>query len=244
MDGPGFYATVDAEQRLSRGDLAVVYLPQSRLRGETGPPLTTPHRRVETPAYVGSFRIGDATRMPTGEVEVWPALAVVVMDSCELDRAFNLGRSRPFWDSRVAVAPIIFETHYPHGPWRRMADGAAPLYAFPIEPLPPGVDGETNWPRGFVDLRGASLVSRSQVELNRRLRLSASTSDALAMRTLEFWYLREIARQPELEARRGKTIRGLVPVQLGADYAEVRLHFEDAEPLTVICRVPPVSPGA
>jgi hypothetical protein len=177
--------------------------------------------------------------MPGGEVEVWPALAVVVMDSCELDRAYNQGRSRERWDSRVAVAPMIFEQHYPHGPWERIARGLVPLYGFPLEPLPSGIDGSTAWPRALLDLRGTTLVSRAQVERNRRLRLSAPVVDALALRVLEFWYLREVSRQPELEARRGKTVRDLVPIRVGTDYAEVRITFQDAQPLTVVVRVPP-----
>jgi hypothetical protein len=31
-------------------------------------------------------------------------------------------------------------------------------------------------------------------------------------------------------------VRDVVPVRMGADYQEVRLTFDGAEPLTVICR--------
>lgn len=239
-----FYEIVAPGERVSRGDIALVYLPQSRLLHEADPPLPASRRRVDVPAYVGCFRISDPARLPSAAIEVWPALGVVVMDSCELDRQYNLGRSRPFWDSRVAVAPIIFEPHYPHGPWDRLERGLVPLYGFFLEPLPPGIDGDTAWPRGLVDLRGTTLVSRQQVERNRRLRLAAPVGDALAVRTLEFWYLREVSRRSELEARRGKVVRDLVPVQLGADYVEVRVTFEDAEPLSVVCRAAPMGAGA
>ncbi|MBI3972023.1 MAG: hypothetical protein HY332_12100 [Chloroflexi bacterium] len=230
-----FDQPVGPGDRVSRSDIAYLYLPQSRTLGEPDPPQPEPHRRVEVPAYTGSFLVRDA-RMPSGEVQVWPALAVVVMDSCELDRYYNQGRSRERWDSRVAVAPIVFEEQYPHGSWGRMAQGRTPLYGFYLEPLSAGVVGSATWTRALVDLRGTTLVSRRQVELNRRLRLAPEPADALAFRVLEFWYLREVARQRDLEARRGKRIRDLVPVQSGEDHVELRVFFEDAEPLRVICR--------
>ncbi|MBI2941404.1 MAG: hypothetical protein HYY04_13300 [Chloroflexi bacterium] len=234
--GAPFYEAAALDGRIGRGDVAFLYLPQTRVVGEVAPPLAAPSRRTNVPAYAGAFSLLDPAQMPTAEVRVWPALAVVVMDSCELDRFFNQGRDSRQWDSRVAVAPIIFESQYPHGPWDRMAEGRAPLYAFSLEPLPPGIVGEAHWPRAFVDLRGTTLVSRQHVQPNRKLRLGREAADALAYRVLEFWYLREVARHRDLDARRGQRIADIVPVQAGADYVEVRVTFEDADPLRLICR--------
>lgn len=232
---PGFYELAAPEERVRRGDIALVYLPQTRIAGEPEPPLSAPSSRVSVPAYPGSFAVSDPPRMPGAEVRVWQALAVVVMDSCEIDRHFNLGRSERFWDSRVAVAPVVFETHFPNGPWRRMEQGDVPLYGLYLEPLSKEVDGTTTWPRALVDLRGTTLVSRRHVQLNRRLRLTDEVTEELGVRVLEFWYLREIARGDQLRARRGKMIRDVVPVHLAEDYTVLRLTFEDADPLLVAC---------
>jgi hypothetical protein len=74
------------------------------------------------------------------------------------------------------------------------------------------------------------------VQPNRKLRLGRAPTDALAYRVLEFWYLREVARRPDLDARRGHRVRDIVTVQSGTDYVDVRVFFEDADPLRVICR--------
>src|SRR5690349_17116580 len=123
MTDDAFYQAAPPGERVGRGDIALLYLPQSRTAGEQDPPETAPRRRVDVPAYAGSFRLADPERLPGHEIQVWPALAVVVMDSCELDRYFNQQRSQEFWDSRVAVGPLVFEPQYPHGPWERMARG-------------------------------------------------------------------------------------------------------------------------
>ncbi|MBI3979545.1 MAG: hypothetical protein HY331_15285 [Chloroflexi bacterium] len=234
-----FYEPAQSEDRVGRGDIALVYLPQSRAVRETEPPLSRPHPRVSLPAYPGSLTLSDARAMPDVEVRVWPALAVVVMDSCELDRHFNLGRSRQFWDSRVAVAPLVFETQFPNGPWRRMEQGDVPLYGFYLETLSPDVDGITTWPRAVVDLRGTTLVSRRLVELNRRFRLTDTVAESLGVRVLEYWYLREVARRSQLEARRGKRLRDVVPVHLAPDYTVLRITFDGADPLLVACIADP-----
>lgn len=232
---PPSYELAEPGDRVGRGDIAIIHLPQGRAVGETEPPLAQTHPRVSVPAYPGSFALSDPQQMPGVEVRLWLALAVVVMDSCELDRQFNLSRSRRFWDSRVAVAPLVFDTQFPNGPWRRMEQGDVPLYGFYVEPLPAEVDGVTTWPRGMLDLRGTTLVSRRLIELNRRFRLTAAVSQNLALRVLEYWYLREVARQSQLEARRGKALRDVVPVQLAPDYTVLRITFDGADPLLVAC---------
>lgn len=240
MNSRNFYEPIDLDDRIRRGDIALLYLPQTRIEGECDPPLPKPSKRANIPAYTNCFALLDQHRMPGAEARMWLSLAVVVMDSCELDRHHNQGHSRDFWDSRVAVAPIIFENHFPNGPWRQMERGKIPLYGFFLPPLSREVDGITAWPRAFIDLRGTTLASRRIVELNRRIRLGEEASEALAVRILEFWYLREIARQSHLEAKIGKTIRDVVPVEIEPGYTVLRLTFEDADPLLVACVPDPI----
>jgi hypothetical protein len=233
MSSPAFYEVAGDADRIGRGDIALIYLPQSRVRNEAEPPLAEASKRVNVPAYSNLFSLTDDQRMPGAEVRVCMSLAVVVMDSCELDRHFNQGRSPRVWDSRVAVAPIVFESSFPSAPWRQMEQGDVPLYGFFLPPLPRDIDGLTAWPRAIVDLRGTTLVSRRLVELNRRIRLGQEAAEALGLRLLEFWYLREISHWSSLEARRGKLIRDIVPVVIEPDYTVLRLTFDGADPLLV-----------
>src|SRR6266852_1378737 len=136
---PPFYVrAVDADATVSRGDIASLHLPQTRVRGETAPPADRTTKQAEVPAYINAFRLLD-DRMSRSEVEVWPALAVVVMDSCELDRQLNAGRSPENWDSRVAVAPLIFEPHLHKRHWERFERGEVPLYGFYLPSLETGI---------------------------------------------------------------------------------------------------------
>lgn len=240
MSRSTYYEVAEPASRVERGDIAVLYLPQARAQGEEDPPLSVVSNHVNVPAYTSAIALTDQQRMPGAEARVWPSLAVVVMDSCELDRHYDLGRSRKNWDSRVAAAPVVFEKHYPNAPWSQMEQGNVPLYGFFMPPLSANVDGKTSWPRALVDLRGTTLVSRHMVELNRGMRLGAEGREALGRRILEFWYLREVARQSQLEARRGKAIREVVPVSLEPGITELRLVFEDAEPLLVFAVPDPV----
>ncbi len=233
MSSQPFYEVAGDTDRIGRGDIALLYLPQTRVKNEAEPPLAEPSKRVNVPAYSNLFSLTDDQRMPGAEVRACLSLAVVVMDSCELDRHFNQGRSPRVWDSRVAVAPIVFERSFPSAPWNQMERGNVPLYGFFLPPLSRSIDGLTAWPRAVVDLRGTTLVSRRLVELNRRIRLGQDASEALGLRLLEFWYLREISRQSSLEARRGKVLRDIVPLVIEPDYAVLRLMFEGADPLLV-----------
>lgn len=80
------------ERRCPRpaGDVAYLHLPQARAAGEAEPPLSTPHLRVSLPAYANEFALIEPERMPDAEVHIWHSPAMVVADSCELDRLFDV----------------------------------------------------------------------------------------------------------------------------------------------------------
>lgn len=250
-EGQG-YLRVDASEPLARGDISIVLLPQTRKLGETDPPSAAPHKRVDVPAYVSAFRLSDEHRMPNDQVEVFPSPAVIVMDSCEIDRHKNNDRSIEKWDSRIAVAPIIFEPHLDKKYWAYFAaTKRCPLYGYFLPPLPSGVIGDATWNQAFVDLRGTTLVSRQHVLWGRRLRLDEKTTAALATRVLQFWYLRETAEHKDLIDKTGRELIEVQAVPEGVDYVSVRMTFAGADPITVVCyqdkegniTAPPTSEG-
>lgn len=190
---------------LRQGDLCYGYFHQLRARKDRPGPGSKEGRSFKLP-YLGLF---EDFPIEAGEAKLvlrlWAGWVMILDQTCEIVQ------EDPD-DSRVIVAPIVFESTWPGTHWSQIRDGTAPGYYY----LPPLSDEEKRrWsaPPGWLSGTPAAVALRSVCGVTKALArvplfgLSPEMRGLLQARLVDFYSVRGWRRGRDLNDLVGMEIR-------------------------------------
>jgi hypothetical protein len=143
---------------------------------------------------------------------LWEGLVVVLHQNCEMEFASPD-------DSRLVVAPVVLEEHWPGGHWDDIRRGLLPGYFY----LPPVSDEEatamdvTPMPEGAAAIAGACVVGRDIVKPGRVASLTQTGVRELQDMISRFFAVRGYASTEDLPNIEGKRLAHLEDTGLTVD---------------------------
>jgi hypothetical protein len=170
---------VEKTKTLAQGDIGFGFFHQlksaSGSEAKQGP--GDEELQSEDMPYFGPWRDYDLeTQLPDGKdyrlkVRLWTGPFIVLHHNCEIA-----------WcnadDTRLIIAPIVFRSQWPDGPWKAIRAGSKPGYFY----LPTLTDEERerfgykgDWDEAAVDFAGTTAYSKRLAQPTRAFRLSAHT---------------------------------------------------------------------
>lgn len=201
-----------ARPELRQGDLAVTFCHQLRAAKNDPEGPGPADAATEKIPYFGDYQdipvtYGQAPDNRNLVLRVWPCWAMVLFQSCELDHQEED-------DSRVLVAPIVFEPKWPGDHWGPIRDGqrAGYLYLPPMESTELPALKARGWPtdtHAAVALASASVISKRLLTPKGRFSLSPHMTMVAQHRLVSFFSMRNWSRSEHADIMEGMKVVGV-----------------------------------